>query len=218
MPESTFSILCPSPAESVLPFACPTPFARLESSFWPKRSFEESPLLLPIKAEQMILPSLFKIEQSLHSSATTLSFVRCPMMESSPYLSRPVTLQSGEGISSSKTLPLTRDHATSETGFSAFSVRSPSLSALSLSRKLVSRFNSAVNFLGGGGGHGHRRILAVQKMNFLHPTRQARSVPPSVPPSLGRYTFPNVPALITTLILTGREGAQLFCCPFVSVH
>ena len=84
----------PSPAESVLPFACPTPFARLESSFWPKRSFEESPLLLPIKAEQMILPSLFKIEQFLHSSATTLSFVRCPMMESSPYLSRPVIVQS----------------------------------------------------------------------------------------------------------------------------
>ena len=172
--------------------------------------------MLPIKAEQMILPSLFKIEQSLHSSATTLSFVRCPMMESSPYPSRPVTLQSGEGIASSKTLPLTRDHATSETGFGAFSVRSPSLSALALSRKLVSRFNSVVNFLGGG-GHGHRRILAVQKMNFLHPTRQTRSVPPSVPSSLGRYTFPNVPALITTLILTGRGGAQLFCCPFVSV-
>ena len=69
--------------------------------------------MLPIKAEQMILPSLFKIEQFLHSSATTLSFVRCPMMESSPYLSRPVTLQSGEGIASSKTSPLTRDHATS---------------------------------------------------------------------------------------------------------
>ena len=89
-----FPVCIPSPAESVLPFACPTPFARLESSFWPKRSFEESPLLLPIKAEQMILPSLFKIEQSLHSSATTLSFVRCPMMESSPYLSRPVIVQS----------------------------------------------------------------------------------------------------------------------------
>ena len=58
-----------------------------------------------------------------------------------------------------------------------------------------------VNFLG---GHGHRRILAVQKMNFLHPIR---SVGPSLPPALGRYTFPNVPALITTLILTGSTAS-----------